>query len=490
MTFALHRLQSGMPCEEQRRLFRLILRCMVSIVQHHRPLQAEEVIQQLTETASASQSVFVVGKFVVFSKINFKFVVKFSFVFSADVVEGLVRFLASAYPFDDDVVFHQWLNHFHSQTCMKLIIDLTQSESRDISWIPLIGTIIGNVSCRNSKTPFHHHHVFGQALINPDQLGSESCSISSLFYILLQVYQTGNENVQKLVLKAIISGGHPCCCLPPDIIYQVLFERVLEVPEYLNVLEVIFRSTGFASTPASSIDYQIMCHFCRYNGGQELERCRRMGVYASTESLSKSCWNMVLPDPWRSFDFYTEYVLTRMDQPFTLSMVKHIHQLIEVGTTQVKSEIFARVFYPILTLPTSFGTAAASDRSSITGQITEACWQMTANLVRQRSICELFLSSNGLELLLDLCRSPEWFWNIARMPQSMIAIQCQSNDEVNLIRNVDTKLTGMCETTALAILEHMSYILRSLESQATSTDKLSSFFKNPKRKLPRHLSWQ
>nr|CAH0102375.1 unnamed protein product [Daphnia galeata] len=32
MTFALHRLKSGMPCEEQRRLFRLILRCMLSVV--------------------------------------------------------------------------------------------------------------------------------------------------------------------------------------------------------------------------------------------------------------------------------------------------------------------------------------------------------------------------------------------------------------------------------------------------------------------------
>lgn len=356
---------------------------------------------------------------------------------------------------------------------MKLIIGLAASESQHMSWLSLIGKIIGNVSCRTSKTPFHHHHVFGQALADPDQLGRESCSISSLFYILLQVYQTGNENAQKLVLKAIDSGGHPCCCLPPDIIYQVLFKRVTEVPKFLDVLEVIFRSTGFASFPVSVIDYQ--CHFCRYNGGQELERCRQMGVYASTESLSKSCWNMVLPDPWRSFDFYTEYILARMEQPFTLSMVKHIHRLIEVATTQVKSELFARVFYPILTLPTSFGTANTSNRSSIAGQITEACWQMTANLVRQRSICEIFLSSNGLELLLDLCRSPEWSWNVARVLQSMIDIQCQSNDEVDLIENVDIKLTGMGEATALAILEHllihhMSYILRSLENQMPSTD--------------------
>ena len=91
----------------------------------------------------------------------------------------------------------------------------------------------------------------------------------------------------------------------------------------------------------------------------------------------------------------------------------------------------------------------------------------TSNLVRKRSICELFLSFNGL--------SPEWSWNVARVLQSMIGIQCQSNDEVDLIEKVDIKLTGMGEATALAILEHllvhhMSYILRSLESQATSTD--------------------
>lgn len=58
MTFALHRLQPGMPSEEQRRLFRLILRCMVSIVQHHRPLQAEDVIHQLIEIAAESQTNF------------------------------------------------------------------------------------------------------------------------------------------------------------------------------------------------------------------------------------------------------------------------------------------------------------------------------------------------------------------------------------------------------------------------------------------------
>lgn len=288
----------------------------------------------------------------------------------------------------------------------------------------------------------------------------------------MQIYHVGSEDDRKFVLKAVSCGGHPCCCLPPDMIYQTLFERPIEVPDFLNVLEVVFRSTGFANAPVSIIDFQ--CHFCRYNGGLELERCRRMGVYASTESLSKSCWNVALPDPWRSFDFYAEYILTRMDRPYSLLVVKHIQRLIAVGTTQVKSEIFARVFYPILTLPPS-GTSNTSDRSSIAGQITEACWQMTAILVRQRSICELFLSSNGLELLLDLCRSPEWSWNVARVLQSMISIQCQANEDVDLIENVDIKITGMGEATALAILEHlllhhMSYVLKSLENQAVDDE--------------------
>lgn len=367
---------------------------------------------------------------------------------------------------------------------------MIESESRNLSWIPLIGSIIANVSGRNKKTPCHHHHVFGQALANPEQLGRESCSISSLFYFLLQVYHLGSDQVKKLALNAINCGGNPCCCLPPDLIYQMLFERVIEVPEFLNALEVIFRSTGFAAAPVSIIDFQ--CPFCRFNGGQELERCRRMGVYASTESLSKSCWNVALPDPWRSFDFYTEYVMARLDQPFSLLMVKHIQRLIVVGTSQVKSELFARVFYPILTFPTTNGSASTYDRSSIAGQIKEACWQMTATLVQQRSICELFLSSNGLELLLDLCRSPDWSWNVARVLQSMIGIQCQSDEETDLIENVDIKLTGMGEATALAILEHllvhhMSYIFQSLEHEKsgllnveipelkTATDTVGSF---------------
>ena len=58
MSFALQQIQSVSCSEEQRRLFRLILRCMVSIVQHHRPLQAEEVIQQLIELASTGQAEF------------------------------------------------------------------------------------------------------------------------------------------------------------------------------------------------------------------------------------------------------------------------------------------------------------------------------------------------------------------------------------------------------------------------------------------------
>ncbi len=58
MNFALQRLRPGMSSEEQRRMFRLILRCMVSIVQHRRPLQAEEIIPQLIEIASTSHEDF------------------------------------------------------------------------------------------------------------------------------------------------------------------------------------------------------------------------------------------------------------------------------------------------------------------------------------------------------------------------------------------------------------------------------------------------
>ena len=56
MNFALQRLRPDMSSsDEQRRIFRLVLRCMVSIVQHRRPLQAEEIIDQLIELASTSR---------------------------------------------------------------------------------------------------------------------------------------------------------------------------------------------------------------------------------------------------------------------------------------------------------------------------------------------------------------------------------------------------------------------------------------------------
>ena len=381
---------------------------------------------------------------------------------------------------DDENLFHQWLNRFHSRICLDLITDALESDRPVLSvWIPLIGTVLSNVSSgRNHRKSIynqyhHHHHAYGKALTDPDQLDNQSCSIASLFYILLRIYQLGTVSVQQLVLEALAGqGGQPCCCLPADIIYQILFQRVVPSPEFLAVLETVFRRIGFAAEqpPTSIISSDVQpCPFCRYNGGVELERCRQMGVYASTESLmnkTSSCWNVSLPpDPWRSFDLYAEYVLERTDQPFSLSIIKHVGHLIVTATNQVKSEIFARLFYPILTLPPS-GTANPSDRSSILGQMTEACWHMTAILVRQKDICELFLSSNGLELLLDLCRSPDWSWNVARVLESMIDIQCHDGQP-------DTNPPAQ-EATALAILEHLLvhhlwYVLRSLMT-GTSTD--------------------
>jgi len=56
LNFGLQHLLHHGSEEEQRRLLRLVVRSMVSIVQHHRPLAADEIIQQLTDMASSSQS--------------------------------------------------------------------------------------------------------------------------------------------------------------------------------------------------------------------------------------------------------------------------------------------------------------------------------------------------------------------------------------------------------------------------------------------------
>ena len=54
LNFGLQHLLHHGSEEEQRRLLRLVVRSMVSIVQHHRPLAADEIIQQLTDMASSA----------------------------------------------------------------------------------------------------------------------------------------------------------------------------------------------------------------------------------------------------------------------------------------------------------------------------------------------------------------------------------------------------------------------------------------------------
>ena len=137
-----------------------------------------------------------------------------------------------------------------------------------------------------------------------------------------------------------MSRAHPCCCLPPDIIHQSLFERVLEDKLFLDVLDVVFHHTGFAAR-SSSIQQQQQqvpcCSICRNNGGVELERCMRMGAYSSVESLSQSYWNVSQPDPWRSFDFYADYIMERVEQPFALGVVKLLARLVTDATPQASS---------------------------------------------------------------------------------------------------------------------------------------------------------
>ena len=399
-----------------------------------------------------------------------------------EVVECLVRFLAAVNPIDGDVHFNQWLNSFHSQNCLQLLLGIVatasngHSTSKDLQWVSLIGTIVANMTGRTkSKSPclfHHHHHIFGRALTDPELMDRQSCSISSLFYFLLQIYRVSPGQVeQSLALKAMVRA-RPCCCMPPDLIYQILFERVIESTEFIAALEVVFRGIGFAAS-----DVDVTCSFCRNNGGQELERCRRMGVYASTESLSQSCWLASHADPWRSFDFYADFIVEKVNEPFSLTLIQHLKRMAWEATAQVQAEIFGRILYPILAIPTSTDTNVPSERTSIVGQITELCWSMTTVLVRQRGICELFLNSNGLELLLNYCRCPEWSSSVARTLQSLILIEFQMANQTTDTTSAKSNDGTGSEATALSVLDHLllhhtRFVLKSLEINDSSADDI------------------
>ena len=69
------------------------------------------------------------------------------------------------------------------------------------------------------------------------------------------MYRLGAGKTREAALVAM-SRSYPCCCLPPDIIHQNLFERVLEDKLFLDVLDVVFHHTGFAVT--NSIQQQVV----------------------------------------------------------------------------------------------------------------------------------------------------------------------------------------------------------------------------------------
>lgn len=58
--------------------------------------------------------------------------------------------------------------------------------------------------------------------------------------------------------------------------------------------------------------------------------------------------------------------------------------------------------------------------------MTEVCWQVTSVLVEKQSIWELFVDSNGLELVMDFCRWPEWSATVFRVLEVMLLLQFQS----------------------------------------------------------------
>merc|ERR1740128_509863 len=117
---------------ELRLLLRLILRSMVSHIQFRRALAADEVIHHVIDVSDLVSS----GNSADYDADP---------TIAADVLEGMVRFLAAVEPVDDDVIFHQWLNSFHSQTCLRLVLWLLTTPLK-LEWLSLIGRILTNVT--------------------------------------------------------------------------------------------------------------------------------------------------------------------------------------------------------------------------------------------------------------------------------------------------------------------------------------------------------
>ena len=163
LKFALDRFHPSRDGLELRHLLRLILRSMVSHVGFQRSLPADEIIQHVIDVADLISS----GNSAEYDADPY---------IAADVIEGVVRFLAAIQPIDDDVVFHQWLNSFHSQTCLRLVQWLLTTPL-EMEWLALIGRILTNVTGHRGRLPCHHHRVYGRALDDPEHLNRQSCSV-------------------------------------------------------------------------------------------------------------------------------------------------------------------------------------------------------------------------------------------------------------------------------------------------------------------------
>jgi len=175
LKFALDHFHPSRDGLELRHLLRLILRCMVSHVRFQRSVPADEIIQHVIDVADLISS----GNSADYDADP---------CIAADVIEGLVRFLAAVYPIDDDAVFHQWLNSFHSQTCLRLVQWLLTT-SLEMEWLALIGRILTNVTGDRGKLPCHHHRVYGRALDDPEHLNRQSCSVMRNAPIVVTIFE-------------------------------------------------------------------------------------------------------------------------------------------------------------------------------------------------------------------------------------------------------------------------------------------------------------
>ena len=240
----------------------------------------------------------------------------------------------------------------------------------------------------------------------------------------------------------------------------------------------VFKCLGF------ECDSQDDCSLCRRNGGPD---ARQTSVYYTpSEAFMHHDDGGDANDaasPWTCFDHYLEHITSNMDNAFTLSIVNHLKRLAEDATAHVKYQLFSRVVLPVTGASVLYSGGADDDAdqgTSVPSQILDVFWQMTVILVRDWPICQLFLASDGFDLLLQLRKSAHWAGSVAPVVESLVwvyleQLERQGSPESQLHRERSPKSQPEQESTPLTLLDHLlteylAYVLRSIRLEVPPAD--------------------